>query len=105
MTTDEFEDDDIESWKFMPVGEKVRTGTKSSFNDPKIFINFLIQYVGVHTTPLNEKATAVNMILSYADDLKEEFYPYLDDCFDKLKPMLHFYYHDDILINTYYYMH
>jgi hypothetical protein len=42
MTTDEFEDDDIESWKFMPVGEKVRTGSKSSFNDPKIFINFLI---------------------------------------------------------------
>jgi hypothetical protein len=75
MTTDEFEDDDIESWKFMPVGEK---------------------YVGVHTTPLNEKATAVNMILSYADDLKEEFYPYLDDCFDKLKPMLHFYYHDGV---------
>jgi len=25
MTTDEFEDDDIESWKFMPVGDKVRT--------------------------------------------------------------------------------
>lgn len=55
----------------------------------------------MHTTPLDEKATAVNMIMSYAGDLKEHFYPYLNDCFDKLKPMLLFYYHDDILINYY----
>jgi len=75
MTTDEFEDDDIESWKFMPVGDK---------------------YVGVHTTPLDEKATAVNMILSYADDLKDEFHPYLNECFDKLKPLMLFYYHDGV---------
>lgn len=35
MTTDEFEDDDIEAWKFMPVGDKVRTGSESGLNGPK----------------------------------------------------------------------
>ena len=33
--------------------------------------------VSIRTTLLEEKATAVNMLCCYADELKEGFYPYV----------------------------
>lgn len=34
--------------------------------------------IGIKTSVLEEKATACNMLCCYADELKEGFYPWID---------------------------
>lgn len=41
--------------------------------------------IGIKTSVLEEKATACNMLCCYADELKEGFFPWIDQvCFLKL---------------------
>lgn len=56
--------------------------------DDKIF--------GVKTAVLEEKATACNMLCCYADELKEGFYPWIEQVLSTLVPLLKFYIHEEI---------
>ncbi|KAA8549670.1 hypothetical protein F0562_001312 [Nyssa sinensis] len=47
--------------------------------------------IGIKTSVLEEKATACNMLCCYADELKEGFYPWIDQ-FQLLK----FYFHEEV---------
>jgi hypothetical protein len=38
--------------------------------------------IGIRTSVLEEKATACNMLCCYADELKEGFYPWIDQVKD-----------------------
>lgn len=38
--------------------------------------------IGIKTSVLEEKATACNMLCCYADELKEGFYPWIDQVGD-----------------------
>ena len=41
--------------------------------------------IGIKTSVLEEKATACNMLCCYADELKEGFFPWIDQvCFNSL---------------------
>lgn len=71
-------DDDTESqegWDFIPVGDK---------------------RIGINTSSLEEKATACNMLYCYASELKEGFWPYVDEVTKILVPLMRFYYHDGV---------
>lgn len=39
--------------------------------------------IGIRTSVLEEKATACNMLCCYADELKEGFYPWIDQVLQK----------------------
>ena len=39
--------------------------------------------IGIKTSVLEEKATACNMLCCYADELKEGFFPWIDQVFIK----------------------
>lgn len=41
--------------------------------------------IGIWTSVLEEKATACNMLCCYADELKEGFYPWVDQVCDSYK--------------------
>jgi hypothetical protein len=65
-----------EGWDYIPVGEK---------------------RIGIHTSGLEEKATACNMIYCYVSELGEGFFPYVEEVAKITVPLMRFYYHDDIL--------
>eukprot|EP01111_Echinosteliopsis_oligospora_P006765 TRINITY_DN2110_c0_g1_i3.p1 TRINITY_DN2110_c0_g1~~TRINITY_DN2110_c0_g1_i3.p1 ORF type:complete len:870 (-),score=260.72 TRINITY_DN2110_c0_g1_i3:783-3392(-) len=74
------EDEDpgvVEGWEFYLVGDKK---------------------LGVHTSSLDEKAGACNMISCYADEMKEGFFPYVNQCAEVLVPLLKFYFNDGVRI-------
>ncbi|GMH00102.1 hypothetical protein Nepgr_001941 [Nepenthes gracilis] len=52
--------------------------------------------IGIKTSVLEEKATACNMLCCYADELKEGFYPWIDQVVPTLLPLLKFYLHDEV---------
>eukprot|EP01110_Echinostelium_bisporum_P009977 TRINITY_DN3465_c0_g1_i1.p1 TRINITY_DN3465_c0_g1~~TRINITY_DN3465_c0_g1_i1.p1 ORF type:complete len:1087 (+),score=415.45 TRINITY_DN3465_c0_g1_i1:159-3419(+) len=52
--------------------------------------------VGINTTSLEEKANACNMILCYAEELEEGFFPYVDSVQKLMVPLLKFYYNDNV---------
>ncbi|CAA7399284.1 unnamed protein product [Spirodela intermedia] len=52
--------------------------------------------IGIKTSVLEEKATACNMLCCYADELKEGFYPWIDQVAPTLVPLLKFYFHEDV---------
>lgn len=56
--------------------------------DDKIF--------GVKTAVLEEKATACSMLCCCADELKEGFYPWIEQVASTLVPLLEFYFHEEI---------
>eukprot|EP00249_Psilotum_nudum_P013400 c24308_g1_i1 orf=266-3634(-) len=76
---DDSDNDDIES-----DGESVETIT---IGDKKI---------GIRTSVLEEKATACNMLCCYADELKEGFFPWIDQVAPILVPLLKFYFHEEV---------
>ena len=45
---------------------------------------------------MEEKATACNMICCYADELKEGFFPYVQQVADIMVPLLKFYFHEEV---------
>ncbi|KAK4773555.1 hypothetical protein SAY87_028574 [Trapa incisa] len=52
--------------------------------------------IGIKTSVLEEKATACNMLCCYADELKEGFYPWIDQVASTLVPLLKFYFHEEV---------
>ncbi|KAL3529778.1 hypothetical protein ACH5RR_009100 [Cinchona calisaya] len=52
--------------------------------------------IGIKTSVLDEKATACNMLCCYADELKEGFYPWIDQVAPTLVPLLKFYFHEEV---------
>ncbi|KAJ0982706.1 hypothetical protein J5N97_010961 [Dioscorea zingiberensis] len=52
--------------------------------------------IGIRTSVLEEKATACNMLCCYADELKEGFYPWIDQVAPTLVPLLKFYFHEEV---------
>ncbi|PSC74524.1 ARM repeat-containing [Micractinium conductrix] len=52
--------------------------------------------VSLHTSVLDEKATACNMICCYADELREGFYPYVEQVTQIMVPLLKFYFNEDV---------
>ncbi|KAK8961974.1 hypothetical protein KSP40_PGU006553 [Platanthera guangdongensis] len=52
--------------------------------------------IGIRTSVLEEKATACYIICCYADELKEGFYPWIDQVVPTLVPLLKFYFHEQV---------
>ncbi|XWS71068.1 hypothetical protein CRYUN_Cryun03dG0105100 [Craigia yunnanensis] len=52
--------------------------------------------IGIKTSILEEKATACNMLCCYADELKEGFFPWIDQVALTLVPLLKFYFHEEV---------
>ncbi|KAG2546633.1 hypothetical protein PVAP13_9KG037200 [Panicum virgatum] len=52
--------------------------------------------IGIRTSLLEEKATACNMLCCYADELKEGFFPWIDQVTTTLAPLLKFYFHEEV---------
>ncbi|KAL8159533.1 hypothetical protein V2J09_001070 [Rumex salicifolius] len=52
--------------------------------------------IGIKTSVLEEKATACNMLCCYADELKEGFFPWIDQVAQILVPLLKFYFHEEV---------
>ncbi|GAB2266827.1 Importin-5 [Dionaea muscipula] len=52
--------------------------------------------IGIKTSVLEEKATACNMLCCYADELKEGFFPWIDQVATILVPLLKFYFHEEV---------
>ncbi|KAF2351074.1 Armadillo-type fold [Trinorchestia longiramus] len=68
--------DSEEDWQFVPIGEQ--------------------QNFGIRTAGLEEKATACQMLVCYARELKEAFADYTNDVVKLMVPMLKFYFHDSV---------
>lgn len=52
--------------------------------------------IGIRTSVLEEKATACNMLCCYADELKEGFFPWIDQVAPIMVPLLKFYFHEEV---------
>ncbi|EOA34033.1 hypothetical protein CARUB_v10021533mg [Capsella rubella] len=52
--------------------------------------------IGIKTSVLEEKATACNMLCCYAEELKEGFFPWIDQVAPILVPLLKFYFHEEV---------
>jgi len=52
--------------------------------------------IGINTSALEEKSVACNMLYCYANELKEGFFPYVDEVAKLMVPLLKFYYHDGV---------
>ncbi|OWF47177.1 importin-5-like [Mizuhopecten yessoensis] len=67
-----------QDWQFVTVGDQ--------------------QSFGIRTAGLEEKATACQMLVCYARELKEAFAEYAEQVVKIMVPLLKFYFHDDIRI-------
>jgi len=56
------------------------------------------QNFGIRTAGLEDKATACQMLVCYARELKEGFSPYTKEVVEIMVPLLKFYFHDDCRI-------
>lgn len=52
--------------------------------------------ISIHTAVLDEKAQACHSIFSYAAEMKEHFFPYVEQCSKLLVPLMTFGYHDGV---------
>ncbi|CAN8252385.1 unnamed protein product [Cochlearia groenlandica] len=52
--------------------------------------------IRIKTSAIDEKATACNMLFCYADELKEGFFPWIDQVAPILVPLLNFYFHEEV---------
>ncbi|KAJ1115929.1 hypothetical protein NDU88_004149 [Pleurodeles waltl] len=69
---------DDDGWEFVNLGDQ--------------------QSFGIKTAGLEEKATACQMLVCYAKELKEGFVEYTEQVVKLMVPLLKFYFHDDILV-------
>eukprot|EP01130_Rhizamoeba_saxonica_P013734 TRINITY_DN589_c0_g2_i1.p1 TRINITY_DN589_c0_g2~~TRINITY_DN589_c0_g2_i1.p1 ORF type:complete len:1097 (-),score=272.59 TRINITY_DN589_c0_g2_i1:62-3352(-) len=56
--------------------------------------------IGVHTSALEEKATACNMLFCFASELREGFFPYVDQVARIMVPLMKFFYHDRVRLSS-----
>lgn len=71
-------EEDSEDWQFVQLGEQ--------------------QNFGIKTAGLEDKATACQMLVCYARELKEYFADYTEQVVKLMVPMLKFYFHDGVRI-------
>lgn len=77
LDNDEVEDvEDDEEWQFVNLGEQ--------------------QNFGIRTAGLEDKASACEMLVCYARELKEGFANYAEEVVRLMVPMLKFYFHDGV---------
>lgn len=69
---------DNSEWQFVPLGEQ--------------------QNFGIRTSGLEDKASACEMLVCYARELKTGFAPYAEDVVKLMVPLLKFYFHDNVRI-------
>jgi len=69
-------EEDTEDWQFVQLGEQ--------------------QNFGIKTAGLEDKATACQMLVCYARELKEHFADYTENVVKLMVPMLKFYFHDGV---------
>ncbi|XP_050432076.1 importin-5 [Adelges cooleyi] len=69
---------DNNDWQFVPLGEQ--------------------QNFGIRTSGLEDKASACEMLVCYARELKTGFAPYTEDVVKLMVPLLKFYFHDNVRI-------
>jgi len=69
-------EEDTEDWQFVQLGEQ--------------------QNFGIKTAGLEDKATACQMLVCYARELKEHFSDYTEQVVKLMVPMLKFYFHDGV---------
>lgn len=73
--TDADNEQSLEGYEFIPIGDK---------------------RIGINTSALEEKSTACNMLYCYVSELKEGFFPFVDEVAKLLVPLMKFYYHDGV---------
>lgn len=69
---------DNNDWQFVPLGEQ--------------------QNFGIRTSGLEDKASACEMLVCYARELKHGFAPYTEEVVKLMVPLLKFYFHDNVRI-------
>eukprot|EP00010_Vexillifera_abyssalis_P008327 CAMPEP_0201544158 /NCGR_PEP_ID=MMETSP0173_2-20130828/708_1 /ASSEMBLY_ACC=CAM_ASM_000268 /TAXON_ID=218659 /ORGANISM="Vexillifera sp., Strain DIVA3 564/2" /LENGTH=1049 /DNA_ID=CAMNT_0047952189 /DNA_START=291 /DNA_END=3440 /DNA_ORIENTATION=- len=79
----------------IPPETEVHDGHVNGSKEGWEYVSIANKTIGINTTVLLEKCTAVNMLYCYADDLKELFFPYVQDVAKIMVPLLTFYYHDE----------
>ncbi|KAG4392339.1 hypothetical protein GLYMA_04G122150v4 [Glycine max] len=52
--------------------------------------------IGIKASVVEEKATACSMLCCYVDELKEGFFPWIDQVGGTLVPLLKFYFHEEV---------
>jgi len=67
---------DNNDWQFVPLGEQ--------------------QNFGIRTCGLEEKASACEILVCYARELKTGFAPYAEEVLKLMVPLLKFYFHDNV---------
>ncbi|KAG1473754.1 hypothetical protein G6F56_000773 [Rhizopus delemar] len=60
------------------------------------FVGINGQQIGIKTSVLEEKSTAVEMLVSYARDLGAGFLPYVPEVLEIALPLLKFYFHEGV---------
>ncbi|KAF9578472.1 hypothetical protein BGW38_005703, partial [Lunasporangiospora selenospora] len=70
--------------------------SKYSAEDGWEFVGVDGQQIGIKTTVLEEKCTAVEMLICYARELGAGFRPYIEQVRDIVVPLLKFYFHDGV---------
>jgi hypothetical protein len=75
IDSEKVEEFDDEGWQVLPIGGKTMC---------------------IKTAPLEDKATAINIIFCFADELKEVFFPFVQPAAEIMVPSLTFAYHDAV---------
>ncbi|KAF9365094.1 hypothetical protein BGX34_011434 [Mortierella sp. NVP85] len=70
--------------------------SKYSSEDGWEFVGVDGQQIGIKTTVLEEKCTAVEMLICYARELGSGFRPYIEKVRDIVVPLLKFYFHEGV---------
>ncbi|CAG8599846.1 7803_t:CDS:10, partial [Ambispora leptoticha] len=70
--------------------------SKYSAEDGWEFVGVEGQQIGIKTTVLEEKCTAVEMLICYARELGAAFQPYVESVLEIVLPLLKFYFHDGV---------
>ncbi|CAG8499248.1 1824_t:CDS:10 [Acaulospora colombiana] len=70
--------------------------SKYSPEDGWEFVGVEGQQIGIKTTVIEEKCTAVEMLICYARELGPAFHPYVENVLEIVLPLLKFYFHDGV---------
>ncbi|KAI9339498.1 armadillo-type protein [Pilaira anomala] len=76
--------------------EEEDVDSKYPTDDGWEFVGINGQQIGIKTSVLEEKHTAVEMLVSYARDLGAGFLPYVPEVLEIALPLLKFYFHDGV---------
>ena len=103
-------ENDSEDWQFVSLGEQQNFGIKTAGNQMQdnryaikpllltIISHFFDRFLTIDgfLIGLEDKATACQMLVCYARELKEHFVEYAEQTVRLMVPMLKFYFHDGV---------